>query len=134
PWDTLQLPTVRARCHGGEWHIRRSHHGPWGNGSPADSGSVSPGSNPGGPATADRYQGPVETAAVPSWPRGGGGGRASLGSRIQDQGRDRILGEVELLEQVPQDRGILADRRSRIRRAERARVGPLLVQEQVLDE
>src|SRR5207253_614900 len=33
------------------------HSGPWGNGSPTDSGSVSPGSNPGGPADPDRTHG-----------------------------------------------------------------------------
>src|SRR6266566_301101 len=38
----------------GAWHFRRSHVGPWGNGSPTDSGSVSPGSNPGGPASRTR--------------------------------------------------------------------------------
>src|SRR6266498_3590672 len=46
----IELSGLGALCSGGSQHFRRSPTGPWGNGSPTDSGSVSPGSNPGGPA------------------------------------------------------------------------------------
>src|SRR6266542_2675906 len=46
----IELSGLGALCSGRSQHFRRSPTGPWGNGSPTDSGSVSPGSNPGGPA------------------------------------------------------------------------------------
>jgi hypothetical protein len=41
------------------YHLPGQPTGPWGNGSPTDSGSVSPGSNPGGPAPKAQLRGPL---------------------------------------------------------------------------
>src|SRR4029450_8135501 len=57
-----------------------------------------------------------------------------LRPRVQDQGRDRLLREVELGPEVTEDRDLLADGGARVRAAEGRGVEALAAQETILDE
>src|SRR6266540_6771951 len=72
----IELSGLGALCSGRSQHFRRSPTGPWGNGSPTDSGSVSPGSNPGGPANRLAHRPPLSSTnhAEVRFPRTGGYG------------------------------------------------------------
>ena len=62
--------------------------------------------------------------------RGGAGWRISR----QDKGRPGRLGEVEVLRQITELRGILAHRWARVRATVVRRINPLPTEEIVLDE